>query len=222
VLLFRIQFRAVALTCVFLGAFTALAVFVLPGNVWNTWFTDALPAGGYANGRIHAGFFANQSINAFVMRLLLENYFSKAPLLYPSLAKPVATVLALIVASVTVFSSFRLRRPSNHESEDDEIAAFLLMIYLVAPISWDHHLVYILPAALLAISLLASGSVGGKTAVLVAAALALIAWKLPIGSPAITSGWRTLLISGKLYGALVLWLFFIGRLRRSALTVIPA
>ena len=218
VLIFRRQFRAVWLTCLFFGAFTALAVFVLPDNVWISWFRDALPVGGYANDRVHAGFAFNQSINAFVMRLLSENYFSKAPLFYPLLAKPVATILALTVAGVTLFSSFRLSRLSDHKSsEDDEIAAFLLMIYLIAPISWDHHLVYILPAAVLAISLIVSGSVPGKTAAVVAVALCLIAWKLPIGSVAITSGWRTLLISGKLYPILVLWLFFINRLRRSAL-----
>ena len=92
------------------------------------------------------------------------------------------------------------------------MAAFLLMIFLVAPLSWDHHLVYILPAAVLATRLITEGSTGRNAAFWVPVALFLIARKLPFAHPALMRGWRTLLISIKFYPVVILWLFFIGRL----------
>ena len=215
ILLFRKQFRALAFTLLFFVGFAVLAYVVLPHNVWSTWVQYGLPAGAYGSDVVHAGYAFNQSINAFAMRLFSENYFSKAPLFHPFLAQPVAAVCALIVMGVTVFSSFCLLRLRNREqSGGDEISAYLLMIYLIAPISWDHHVVLIFPACVWAIGLISSGLVRGLSASVVAAALFLIAWKLPIASPAITSGWWTLLISGKFYAVLALWMFFVWRLRR--------
>jgi alpha-1,2-mannosyltransferase len=219
-LAFRRQFRAIALTCVFFGIFTAIAALVLPWEIWTSWFRDILPAGGYANNQVAAAGPWNQSINGFVTRLLLNNDFCPAPLAHPFLAKPVATALALMVMGVTLFFSFRLSKRGGHQKGGgDEISAFLLMIFLVAPLSWDHHLVYILPAAVLAISLIVNGPARGKTAVMVAAALFLIAWKIPFDHPVLLHGWWTLLISIKFYPVVVLWLFFIRRLHQSGSAV---
>jgi alpha-1,2-mannosyltransferase len=217
-LAFRRQFRAIALTCVFFGIFTVIAALALPWEIWTSWFRDILPAGGYANNQIAAAGPWNQSINGFVTRLLLKNDFCPAPLAHPFLAKPVATVLALVVMGVTLFFSFRLSttQGGRRTGVDNEISAFLLMIFLIAPLSWDHHLVYILPAAVLAISLIVNGPVRGKAAGAVAVALFLIAWKIPFDHPVLLHGWWTLLISIKFYPVVVLWLFFIRRLHQSA------
>ena len=221
VLLFRRQFLTALLTAVFFAAFAALSYMVLPRDVWGTWVNAALPAAGYGNDLIHAGFLFNQSLNAFVMRLLSENYFSQAPLFHPSLARPVTIVLAGLVASLTLYSSFRLHRGgAGLLRGKDEAAAYLLMAYLVAPISWDHHLVYTLPAAVLAIRLIAVGAVPGKMAIAVAACLFLIAWRLPITLPLLTRGWWTLLLSAKLYPVLGLWAFFLARMRTAALPAV--
>jgi hypothetical protein len=114
---------------------------------------------------------------------------------------------------VTAALSFRLSKQGDyHKRWDDEMAAFLLMIFLVAPLSWDHHLVYVLPAAVRAIRLIADGSTSRKAAFAVPLALFLMARKLPFDHPALMRGWRTLLISIKFYPVVILWLFFIGRL----------
>ncbi len=215
-LFFRKRYRAVMLTCALFIAFTALAFVVLPRSVWHSWFVEVVPLGAYANNSFPAAFCWNQSINAFVMRLFQENYFSRAPLYYPALAKPVATGLALLVMGVTLFYSYRATKASNLENgRDEEIAAFLLMTYLVAPLSWDHHLVYIFPAAVLSISLLISGNVRKTAAVAIAGSLLLIAWRFPIDRLDIVTGWWTLLMSAKLYPVVFLWLFFIQKLRLS-------
>ena len=215
-LLFRRRYKAILFTCGFFAAFTAVAYAVLPRSVWLSWFVEVVPLGGYANNRFPAAFCWNQSINAFVMRLFQENYFSRAPLYYPSLAKPVAIGLALLVIGVTMLYSFRASRAIDPEAGgDDDMAAFLLMTYLVAPLSWDHHLVYILPAAVLAISLIISRAVRGSMAVIVAASLLLVAWRFPVDRLDIVTGWWTLLMSAKLYPVVLLWLFFIRRLSKS-------
>jgi alpha-1,2-mannosyltransferase len=213
-LLFRRRFRAVAFTCLFFGFFTAVAILVLPVDVWSSFITKVLPAGGYASNQIGTAAPWNQSISGFVTRLLLENNFVKTPLPHPYMAKPVATVLALIVMSLTVFSSFLLSRQGDYQrNSNDEIATFLLMIYLIAPLSWDHHVVYIFPAAVSAIVLVVSGATRGFLTVALVLALFLLDWKLPVEHPSLNNGWWTLLISVKFYAVVVLWLFFFKRMR---------
>lgn len=218
-LFFRRKYRAVTLTCVSFAIVTALAYLVLPRDVWHTWFIEVIPLGGYANDKFPAAFCWNQSINAFVMRLFQENYFSKAPLYYPYLAKPVATGLALLVIGVTALSSYRASRASDpKEGRDEDIAAFLLMTFLIAPLSWDHHLVYILPAAILAITLLFTRKVSRTWGIVLTGSLLLVAWRFPIDRLDIVSGWWTLLMSAKLYPVVILWWFFVTRRHQDSQT----
>ncbi|CAN5539377.1 N/A [soil metagenome] len=212
-LLYRRQFKAIALTCVFFGIYAVIAALVLPVEVWGSWFRDVLPAGGYAKSAA-AALPWNQNINAWVMRLLVPNPFMETPIPAAWLANPVATLLSLAVLGVTGFFGFRAaRRSVDGQISEVEIAAYLLMIFLIAPLSWEHHLVYILPAAVLSIMLLMTQKVRGGPLVLLVAALCLIAWRVPLAEPPLGRGWWTLLISVKFYAVVVLWLFFVNRLR---------
>src|SRR5215203_3878143 len=98
------RYRTILLTCCFFAGFSALGAFVLPFEVWSTWFREVLPQGGYANNTIAAAGPWNQNINGFVSRLFSPNEFSDAPLALPALAKPVGTLLALFVLGATFFS----------------------------------------------------------------------------------------------------------------------
>jgi hypothetical protein len=215
-LLFRKQYRAIGLTVAFFAAFTGVAFLALPNEVWTDWLFQIAPNGGYANSFISPAFAWNQSINGWVTRLLVDSEFSRAPLQYADIAKAVATTLSLAVVGVTLYSSWRLRRVGNGES-DDEIATYLLMIFLVAPLSWDHHLVYILPAVVLAIRYLVSGKVGPKGSTIMTVALFLVAWNIPLDQPGWKDGWWTLLISVKFYSVIALWIFFVCRIHQSVL-----
>ena len=216
-LLFRKQYREIGLTGLFLTMFTGIAALVLPGNIWHSWLTDMLPLTGYINTRLPLAIPWNQSLNALVMRLFQENYFSKAPLFHPSLTKPVIVLLVFIIVGATSLCSFRIARTEHSESSKaDEISAYLLLTFLIAPLAWDHHLIYILPAATVVISLLLSGSISRTATTVMVVALFLMAWKLPLGSFDKTQSWETLFISIKLYAVVVLWLFFINRLLRQS------
>jgi alpha-1,2-mannosyltransferase len=218
-LLFRGNFKAIVLTCVFYGIYALIALVTLPLDVWSTWFTGVLPHGGYTKNLGAASGPWNQNINAFVCRLFLENPWSDAPLRAPALAAPVANVLGLAVLGATAWFGFRdSRRNPGRPIGDAEIAALLLMIFLIAPLSWEHHFVYVLPAAILAIAMMCKGEVKAVAAAALLAALFVIAWRVPFAEPPLRKGWWTLLISVKFYAAAGLWLFFLNRLRRTAAT----
>ncbi|MCA1658950.1 MAG: DUF2029 domain-containing protein [Verrucomicrobiaceae bacterium] len=211
----RRRWSAMALTCVFFGVYTALAGLCLKPEIWLTWWQEVVPKGGYTNDPIAAAGPWNQNLHGFVTRLFVDGSRFDGQLHYPLLAKALVTGLAFAVCAITMLAVFRsARRADQRVCGDFEVAAFLLMIFLVAPLSWDHHLVYILPAALLAISLLLRGELKGAPAAIVAAALFLVAWRLPLWEPSASFAWSTLFISMKLYAAIALWVFFIVRLWR--------
>src|SRR6185437_16093704 len=104
-----------------------------------------------------------------------------SPLSFPGLAEPLIKVVDAALIGITSFLAFRFykgHRPVDGVAEDT--AAFLLMMYLVAPISWDHHLVYVLPAAILALGFIVQAKIRGKAAFWLAVALCILAWRVEL------------------------------------------
>jgi alpha-1,2-mannosyltransferase len=213
-LVLRRRWSAVALTCLFFASYTALAAVVFEPEVWSTWWREVVPKGGYTKDPIAVAGPWNQDINGFVTRLFLDGPRFEGDLKHDRLAKGIATGLAGIVFGVTTLAAFRSRHAKEPERGDFEMGAFLLMIFLVAPISWDHHLVYVLPAALLSLTVLFRGELKRTGAIAVTAALFVIAWRVPLWEPPAAFAWSTLLISMKFYAAVALWVFFVVRLWR--------
>lgn len=214
-LLFRRRYRAFSLTVIFLGASTALSFLALPQGTWQSWWSEMLPLTGYINTRLPLAIAWNQSLNAFVMRLFQENYFSKAPVFLPFITRPAIIALVLLSLGTTcVVAARRARLGYTELSRDSEAAAFVCLSFLLPPLAWDHHLVYVLPVVNLVIAMIVTGAVSRSLAVILFAALFAMAWKLPLGSKEITQGWWTLLISAKLYPVIILWAFFVTRLFR--------
>jgi hypothetical protein len=98
----------------------------------------------------------------------------------------------------------------------DDTAAFLLMMYLVAPVSWDHHLVYVLPAAILALGFIVEGKIRGKAAFGLAVILCMLAWRVELDASLFRKHWWTLLGFVKFYAVTALWIFFVVRLARAS------
>ncbi|HEX8373144.1 MAG TPA: glycosyltransferase 87 family protein, partial [Chthoniobacterales bacterium] len=206
------RYKEVFLTCAIFAVFVGLSLVTLPAGVWTSWITEIMPRGGFANNSIAPALNWNQNINGFISRLFLENPFVNSPWTASALAKPLATILALFVAGLTFLTCWRFHRSDRSaQGSDDLIAAFLLMIFLIAPLSWDHHLVYILPAIVQAICLIVAGAVNRKMSILLTACLFLIAWFIPLDHPKFMQGWGTLLISIKFYPVVVLWAYFVYR-----------
>jgi hypothetical protein len=134
--------------------------------------------------------------------------------------KPLIGALTLTVVGTTLWAGFLTwRRPDSPRAIDIQFSLFLFMMFLIAPVSWEHHFAYLLPSLVLMILLLLSGNVRGQWRWIAALSLCLIAWKFPITDPRLTKGYWTLLISAKFYPAVALWLFLLletFRLRRVA------
>ena len=106
-------------------------------------------------------------------------------------------------------------QPVLATQRDEEIVLVLLSLFLVAPLSWEHHLVFVLPAALLALKHLLEGRLTVATAIPVGLAICVLAWPLTYVFQIRDEGALSLLISLKTYATVGLWVYFLIRLWRS-------
>ena len=204
-LVFRRRYKAAALTIGLFALCCAASYVLLPHGVWSDWLQKVLPTGSEA----HAGPW-NQNIRAIVARSFVPNGFGQPIIPLPQIVQPLIMLLSLPVFALTMFASFACnRRADSARSVDLQMSLHLFMIFLIAPVSWEHHFVYLLPSLVFVLLLLLDGTVRGQWRWVAALSLCLIAWKLPFQSPALTHGLWTLLISIKFYPAVAVWLFFL-------------
>lgn len=209
VLLFMGRVRAAIATVIGLALVTALAYVVLPHVVWSDWLLRVAPTGGY--GSIPLGLFSpaatqNQSLNGFFTRLLAPNKFTDTVLNHPGWIKPLGYSTAAVVLSITYAAGLRWRAV-RRDAVDVAFSIVLIAMFVVAPLSWIHHAVYVLPAAIV---LLQRAWLRSKSLVLGTIALLsalVLAWDLPFDYPSLHAhpAILVLLVSYKLYGALILW-----------------
>lgn len=216
-LLRRGRYRTLAWVGVWLLGFVVLATATLPVEVWRDWAVNVAPTGGYAqtpDGLFSPARAANQSINGFVSRLFLPNEFHFTPFPDPQLARLAAYALAILIVGASlllIFSAARLPQPAR--VLDLEFALVLLMMYLVAPLSWFHHLIYVLPAVFVALYRLLPWERSYLWMAVAAGSALLLAWDLPYGYPSLGESLAgTLMISLKFYAVAGLWTYTAWRL----------
>jgi hypothetical protein len=118
-------------------------------------------------------------------------------------------LLSAFVATVTIGLSHQCaQRGQGKELVDLEISLFLLMMFLVAPLSWEHHLVYVLPPALMAIQLLLVERLHRNYLVILLLALFVVAWEFPRDEMFFLKGATAALIPIKFYAVFAIWVFF--------------
>jgi hypothetical protein len=86
------------------------------------------------------------------------------------------------------------------------------MTFLVAPLSWEHHLVYALPAALFAVHFLLGGGAGRGWTLAALFALFCIAWDFPRDEMHTIKGALSVSNCVKFFAAFALWCFVARRL----------
>lgn len=144
------------------GALIALSLWVAPSNSWWSWWhqivattsVTELPPG-------HSSIAApwNRSIAGTVARFLVPNKFSTILADNPTLAARITGIAILVVVAITGACVWRsMRRSLNGASDhhqargpvdhDRELSLIAIAVFLIAPASWTHHLVMLLPAAL--------------------------------------------------------------------------
>lgn len=213
-LVIRKRYAAAAAVVGLLGLYALAAWLVLPSSLWGDWTRNVLPTGGY--GLRPFNLFLpvepwNHSVNGF---MLFVQDRTQTLLWMPAywLTRPLTYLLAGAVGAATVgLSLLSARRGTAAKTFDLEFALFLLMMFLVAPLSWEHHLVYALPAALFAIDFLLRGRARGAPAVAVVAALCVTAWDFPRDEMFLIKGALAFVNAVKFFAAFGLWVFLAKR-----------
>ena len=206
------RYKAAGLTLALYAVYCAASHLLLPSGIWSDWLIKVLPNGDEA----HPGPW-NQNIRAFIARTFMPNGFSEALLPMPALVKPSIMLLSLCVLGATVWVSYRAwRKPNGTRRVDLLTSLYLFTMFLIAPVSWEHHFIYLLPCLVLVLLMLLSGEVQGQWRWIIALSLCLIAWRLPIFGEGLRKGPWVLLISAKFYPAVALWIFFFVRALRDS------
>jgi alpha-1,2-mannosyltransferase len=214
-LLIKRKFKIILWISFFVIIFSIASYAILPRSTWTDWTSIVLSRGGYAETPI--GLFSpssphNQSINGFTSRLFLIRESAILP--NPLAAKVAPYLLSICVVTVQLLLAWMLWIYHKDKFIDFEFALFLLTMYLVAPFSWDHHLVFIIPAALLAILSLLSSRHSLLKLFSVGLCIFLVAWPIPVYSSLLQHGLLQLGASTKLYAVFGLWTFFVITLTR--------
>ncbi len=142
--------RECAYTGAWLGLGMIISLIVFRSAIWHDWIVNVLPTGGYT--RIPTGLFSpaaiwNQSLNGFFARAFTESQWSIPVLVDTGLARTATYAAAGLVIAVSVAA---VRGSMGFpDSLDRTMLVALPTMYLLAPFSWEHHLVYLLPSILM-------------------------------------------------------------------------
>jgi hypothetical protein len=155
--------RETLATLGWLALITAVAAAIIPAAAWADWFFNVIPQGGY--GRIPADLgspstIGNQSMAGFLARLFTSDQWTNA--IFPhaggiATARIVSYLATGALGLISLGVVFKGRNRSPEAALRHTMMIGLPLIYLVAPISWDHHAVQLIPA-LLGLLLVASPS----------------------------------------------------------------
>jgi len=218
-LLLKRKYHVLLWTLALLGAYSLVAGILLPRAVWSDWLTRVVASGGYGQPTLYLFSPAapwNFSLNGFAARLFLPNEYT--PVLFPSpaAARIVPYCLAVLLLLALVGLGWLARRSPDRDGRIDlELSLWLATMFMVAPLSWEHHLVFVLPAVLVALYRLVycRGDLGFLA--LVGLASLVIGWEAYVHFTTARSGWQVLLLSRKLYAVAALWLYCVYALWRS-------
>lgn len=215
-LVIRRRYAAAGWTLALVALYGLVSWWILPKGLWGDWLANVAPTGGYGLRPFNLPFIPvepwNHSINGFML-FVQDRRPEVFGLPTRFITKPLTYLLAGAVGAVTVGLAFlSARKGQGERTLDADVSLFLLMMFLVAPLSWEHHLVYALPAALFAIHLLLKGPTRPPAAVGALAALFVIAWELPRDELFPLQGVLGLSNALKFFAALGLWMFMAKRM----------
>lgn len=211
ILFFRREYKALVLLALALLVISSVATWVLPAGIWRDWYVH-VASQGYSStvSGLTVASTGNQSINGFLTRLFLGLHGDNPEALLPAsgwvprVVPFVASGLVLLISiAVTYLGS------QNHDDEalDLQFSLWSLTLFLVAPLSWDHLLVLILPCLYVAARRVALRREIPQ-ALFVALVAGVLALEYPFGDPSFRYGLATLLISVKFMAVLALWVYF--------------
>ena len=154
------KYRVVIYTAIILAAVSLISFLFIPSQSWRDWFVDVLPSMRYSGGFPPAAL-ANLSLNGFVSHLFLKSEFSPHPLVNsPVLASIIGYSLTIALFLLSLYAVRKRFVNYRVHAFDWAMLIFLPLICLVSPLSWDHHLVYLLAGLLILLNLAMAGETG--------------------------------------------------------------
>jgi hypothetical protein len=215
-LVIRKRYAAAGWTVALVALYGLVSWWVLPSGLWGDWLANVAPTGGYGLRPFNLPFIPvepwNHSLNGFML-FVQDRVPEVFGLPTRLITKPFTYLFAGAVGAATVGLAFlSARKGQGERTLDADVSLFLLMMFLVAPLSWEHHLVYALPAALFAIHFLLKGPTRPPAACGALAALFVIAWELPRDDWFPLHGVLGLSNALKFFAAFGLWLFVAKRM----------
>ena len=223
ILFLRKEYRVILYTIVILIGVAVISIPFLPYGTWGDWIGNVATKGYLQDVQgVVTGKPGNQSINAWLIRTLFGLNIRFAPLFTPpNWAIRISPYLACgLVGLISLAATWLSTQNKNEGSLHLQFSVWLLAMFMIAPISWDHHLVLILPAIYIAFHEAFKRKWFFILPILAGLAY-FLALNFDFNNPAFREGWRTLLISAKLYAVTILWLFFIVTLPSKIKTVRP-
>jgi alpha-1,2-mannosyltransferase len=212
--LIKRQYRLLSWTSLYLVVLVVTSWLVLPAGSWQDWLVNVVPTGGVGETPYQLFNPAapwNQGINGFVSRLFLLNDFN-APLIASTVLTKIfgyGAILAVLLIMVRIL--WKARGNASEIDRNYQIGLILLVTYLIAPLSWEHHLVFLLPCILLFYQDLLAQKFNIFYVILVVITLVL-AKDFPLEAKSLKSGAGVLLISLKFYAVVMLAGYFAWRL----------
>lgn len=174
------RWRVCAYTLLFLALACALSFLSLPAGTWDEWLFRIAPSGGYMNEPF--GLFApsgpwNQGLNGIIARLVERESVAHLGFHPTTLGKILGYCGALSVITLSAFALWRARRST--QALNLLCAVTLPLIFLTAPFSWEHHIVYLLPSLLLVLCHRMTCSMLWRIPILTAAIIIAITFTTP-------------------------------------------
>ena len=231
-LVLRRKWGTAILTVTVLVGVCGIAWLTLPKPLWHQWTQDVLPTGGYLGSPL--GVFPptisqNIGLAGFTSRIFLTPQLFKGhppvgEALFPNahlgrlLTYGLVAIIVLITTGVAYISS---RKTSALPAERDhrinlEFSAFLILTFLAAPLAWEHHLVYVTPAVMIAILALVRVNRSHRRALSGILLIAcILGWPLSIGKLPLPKIPQILAVSLKFYAVLALWIFLLREMVRT-------
>lgn len=159
-LLTKKNFKCILLTVGIIVLFSLVALSIFPPEIWTDWYSTigSTSYGGIFARNILSWKVGNQSINGFISRFFLgvpnrqiasisDYIFLLTRWQKMIVSEALGYISFGFLLLIWIFLVLRKRMDASNETRSDlEISMLLLTMYLVAPISWDHHLVFILPS----------------------------------------------------------------------------
>lgn len=192
------------LLCVSLACL--LSLWLLPPGVWGEWLFRIAPSGGYMNepfGLFPPAGAWNQSLNGIIARAFTQSLWSNPGFHAPLLGTIICYSGAVCIIGLSATLLYRVRR--SPVAADLLVVVTLPTIFLTAPFSWEHHIVYLLPTILFALCHEPSWTNSWRIPLFVASSIIAISFTIPAllfyRFASVVALWVTTLLITWKYGA---------------------